>query len=44
MAWNVRFARSASSFQRELLLAVPLSMGSRRMSRPDAIRTVDDLA
>src|SRR3954451_4725241 len=33
-----------SSIMRELLLAVPLSIGSRRMPYEDALRTIDDLA
>ena len=32
------------SFLREVLLAIPISIGSRRMSVHDAIRTIDDLA
>jgi pimeloyl-ACP methyl ester carboxylesterase len=41
---KVRRAAMRNSVLRELLLAVPLSVGSRRMSARDAIRTVDDLA
>lgn len=33
-----------SSVMRELLLSVPLSIGSRRMPYEDALRTIDDLA
>ena len=37
-------AAMRSAVLRELLLAVPLSVGSRRMTAGDAIRAVDDLA
>jgi len=41
-----RVARGAMQvgWLRELLLAVPISVGSRRMVAADAIRTIDDLA
>jgi pimeloyl-ACP methyl ester carboxylesterase len=37
-------AMMQSAFLRELALAVPLSVGSKRMPMSDAVRTVDDLA
>ena len=41
---NVARASMRRAVLRELLLAVPLSVGSRRMSACDAVRAVEDLA
>lgn len=41
---QVSRAAMQAAWLRELLLAVPISVGSRRMPAADAIRTIDDLA
>lgn len=41
---NLIRAAMRRSWLRELALAIPISVGSRRMPAPDALRAVDDLA